>query len=239
MKKILALVMALVMCFSLVACGGEEEPAAAPEAEETAAPAELEGAEDPVSDESFTALQEAYAQVVELYNAVIDVYSSDDVEADEDINALLTEAKSLIEQMGEVEREGMTEGDALDLVNAMSDIVDGLIALGDGMVGEAEAAPAEADGAAEAVSDESFTALQEAYAQMVELYNAVIDVYSSDEIEADEDVNNLLSQAKDLIEQIGEVDRAGMTETDALDLVNVMTDIVDGLVALGDAMVGE
>ena len=135
MKKILALVLALVMCLSLAACGGEEEAPEVTEAveEESVAVEELEGADDPVSDESFTTLQECYALLVDLYNTFVETYTSDEVAASDTINELLPEAKALIEEIGEIDREGMTEGDALDLVNAMSDIVDALNALADEM----------------------------------------------------------------------------------------------------------
>ena len=131
MKKILALVLALVMCFAMVACGGEEEAPEAPKATE-AAVEEAEGGEDldaPVSDESFAVVQECYAELVDLYNTAVETYNDDAFAADENINQVLTDAKALIEEMGQIDRAELTEGGAADLIDAMTLIVEALGAL--------------------------------------------------------------------------------------------------------------
>lgn len=57
---------------------------------------------------------------------------------------------------------------------------------------------AEDSAADEMCSDETFSALQDNYASMVEAYNAVKDLYESDEIEADDSIEDVMNQAADV-----------------------------------------
>lgn len=128
MKKLLALILAMVMVLSLAACGGEEEYEEYEEEEyeeevdevETEAAAEEDAEMNaPVSDEHFADLQETYAQLADLYNQVIDLYNNDQVAADEDINTALSETKEIMDTMGEIDRSELDEQGALDLMETM------------------------------------------------------------------------------------------------------------------------
>lgn len=129
MKKLLALLMVLVMAFSLVACGGGEEEVE--EVETEAVVEEAAGADDPISDESFATVQECYAQLVEFYNMFVETYNDDSFAADEEINNTLTEAKALIEEVGEIDRAELTEADGVELIEGMTVIVEVLTDLAD------------------------------------------------------------------------------------------------------------
>lgn len=60
-------------------------------------------------------------------------------------------------------------------------------------------------------------------------YNEVKDLYESDEIAADEDIENLMNEAADVINEMGEISQDSITEKDAEDLNGAMVDILEGL----------
>lgn len=240
-KKFLSVTMAAVMtAVVLTACGadkgsGAAEPViqttsteeAAPATEEEApveetAPAEETGT-DMVSDETFAQLQENFGLMSDCYDQVLELYSSDDIQADADIEAAMLQAAELIDQMGEITQESITEEDAKTLNDAMVDILEGLSDLVDGM-------------AIEAVSDETFAALQENYAAMTEAYNAVAEAYNSDEIAADADIEAAMNEAAAIIEEMGELEQQTLTESDAENLNEAMLNILEALEIIVNAM---
>lgn len=176
-KKFLAMIMAGVMAAALLtACGGGSEETAAEDTavEETAEDtADTEDAGDMVSDETFEILQDNYATMVEAYNAVAELYSSDEIAADADIEDTMNKAADVINQMGEITQDSMTEADAEDLNSAMVDILDALSMLVDGMQ-EADGA-ADAEAADGAVSDETFAILQDNFKTLSDAYDIVAD----------------------------------------------------------------
>lgn len=105
---------------------------------------------------------------------------------------------------------------------------------------EEEAAPeaeeAVADTDSEMVDDELFAALQENYAATVDCYNAVQELYSMEEIAADADIEEVMNEAADVIEQMGEITQDTLTTEDALALNDAMGDIIDALSYLVDGM---
>lgn len=137
-KKLLSVILTVAMVAALTACGGKETEATAPAAEartETQAPEEeaqapVEEAEDTtedttedtadgmVSDENFKILQDNYALVVECYDAVLELYSSDEIAANADIEDAMLLAAEVIDQMGEITQDTLTEEDAQTLNSA-------------------------------------------------------------------------------------------------------------------------
>ena len=247
-KKFVSVLLAAVMTAALLtACGGNNNTAAtapastaetAPAKEETPAPAaedktedgaEEEQADDMVSDETFALLQENYAAMSECYDEVLELYSSDEIAADAEIEDLLTEAAEINDEMGEITQESITEEDAELLTEAMIEILNGLSALVEGM----ELAD---DGSGDMVSDENFAILQENYAALTEAYNAVVEVYSSDETEANADIENALNEAVEILEQMGTIEQESLTEADAQELNNAMMEILDALAEIAGAM---
>ena len=234
-KKFLAMIMAGVMAAALLtACGGGSEETAAEDTavEETAEDtADTEDAGDMVSDETFAILQDNYATMVEAYNAVAELYSSDEIAADADIEDTMNKAADVINQMGEITQDSMTEADAEDLNSAMVDILDALSMLVDGMQ-EADGAEA-ADGA---VSDETFAILQDNFKTLSDAYDIVADYYMSDEVEADADIEDILNQTADVINEMGEISQDTITEEDAVTLNDTMMSLMDSLQIIVDAM---
>jgi len=85
------------------------------------------------------------------------------------------------------------------------------------------------DESSDAVSDEYFAKLQEAYAALTDEYNQVVDIYNSDEIAANADIEDTLAQAKDVMEQMGEIDQSNLSQADAETLMDVMVDLEEAL----------
>lgn len=245
-KKLVSVVLAAMMTATLLTgCGGDSSTAAtAPTSTAETAPAQdtasepeaeesTEGETDMVSDETFAALQESYDAMVDAYNAVVDLYNSDEITADADIESLLEEAAGIIEQMGEITQDTITEEDAETLAGAMLDILDGLSALVDGME---EAGDTSADASGDMVSDENFAILQENYQLLTEVYNAVVDAYSSDEVEANAEVEDTLNEAVAILEEMGTIEQETLTAADAEALNEAMQTILDVLTEVAGAI---
>jgi ABC-type transporter Mla subunit MlaD len=86
MKKLISLSLALVMCLSLVACGGESAPAAP------------SGADKQPAIDAFNATSTVFDELANEINANIDVIPQDLVDAMTDMASLLTEYKELLKQ---------------------------------------------------------------------------------------------------------------------------------------------
>ena len=236
-KKIVSVMMAAVMTAAvLTGCGSDkssgaaepviqtastEEPPAEEEAPAEEAPVEEEApaeetAADMVSDETFAQLQENFELMSDCYDQVLELYSSDEIQADADIEDAMTQAAEVIDQMGEITQDSITEEDAETLNQAMVDILDGLADLVDGM-------------SIEVVSDETFAQLQENYAAMLEAYNAVAEAYNNGDIPADADVEAAMNEAADIIEEMGEMEQETLTESDADNLNEAMMSILEAL----------
>ena len=212
----------------LTACGGGSEETstdtAAEEVVEEEDTAEDSAADGMCSDETFSALQDNYASMVEAYNAVKDLYESDEIEADDSIEDVMNQAADVINEMGEISQDTITEEDAETLNSAMLDILDALSLLVD----------ASADAASEGCSDESFATLQDNFAALSEAYDAVSDAYMSDEVEQNDDIEAALNETQDIMTQMGEISQD--TEEDAevlndsiLALLEVLDSVVDAM----------
>lgn len=79
-----------------------------------------------LSDAEWAALQNNWDALKKAYNAVADVYNDDQIKANKDIEAVMKEAKSLIEQMGMIKREGLSVADGKNLTEAMKLTADAL-----------------------------------------------------------------------------------------------------------------
>ena len=205
-KKILAVVLAGVMAMSmLTACGGSAETA------ETTETADVETTEDAASDEAcsdetFATLQDNYAVMVDAYNQVKDLYESDEIAGDAEIEDLMNQAADVINEMGEISQDAITEADAETLNGAMLDILDGLSGIVDAM---------EVNGDGESTADEA---------------------YMSDEIEQNDEIENALAQTADIMNEMGEISQDAITELDAETLNDTMLTLLDVLDAVVDAM---
>jgi ABC-type transport system substrate-binding protein len=132
-KKILAVVLAGVMAMSmLTACGGSAETA------ETTETADVETTEDAASDEAcsdetFATLQDNYATLTDVYNTVYDAYMSDEIEQNDEIENALAQTADIMNEMGEISQDAITELDAETLNDTMLTLLDVLDAVVDAM----------------------------------------------------------------------------------------------------------
>lgn len=229
-KKLLAVLLTGVMAMSmLTACGGSDE-STADVATEAVSAAATDG--EMCSDETFSILQDNYATMTEAYNAVKELYENDAVAADEAIEDVMNQAADVINQMGEISQDSITEEDAVTLNSAMADILDALSSVVDGMTtteGGEEAA-------SEGCSDETFAILQENYSTLSDVYETVANAYMSDEIAQNDDIETALTETEDIMSQMGEISQDSITEEDAVVLNDAMAALLDVLGAVVEAM---
>lgn len=234
-KRVWAILLSTVMAATFItACGGDDsEGSQTAEATVTETAEATEEADDStgdmVSDETFAVLQDNFATLSANYDAVLDFYYSDEIAADETIEDLLTQSAEVINQMGELTQEEITEADAEALNNVMLELSDALSEIVSMMK------PAE-DASEDYVSDETFAALQENYNSLVDTYTMVVEYYNSDAVKANADVEKVLNQAAAYIEQMGEITQDSITEADAVELNNSMLSVMDALATITDVI---
>lgn len=249
-RRIVAVMLAAAMTASLMtACGGgsETQEAVSAPVEETAdveeeAPEEEEaeteaeaGAEetaDMVSDENFAILQENFELISDYASQVREIYTSDEIAANPDIEDVILQSEDLIAEIGEIEQSELTEEDAQTLNDAMALLIETYDSLLEGM--ELVDDGSGADGG-EMVSDETFAQLGEAYDSLTELYNMVATAYNDSELEVPE-VKEAMDGAYDLLEQMGDVTQDTITEEDAETLAQAMIDMAEGLELIAEGL---
>ena len=83
------------------------------------------------------------------------------------------------------------------------------------------------------IDDETFAQLQDIYSNLVELHTTVADAVNDGTIEADAETVDLLNQAADVIEEMGDIEQSDFTDEDeAIQLVDSMSKMADGLAAV-------
>ncbi len=97
-----------------------------------------------------------------------------------------------------------------------------------------EEAADEAEAGDDAVTDETWTKLQELYAKLVEARDATVEFYNDESVAQSDDIENGLQTADELIEQIGNVERADVLESEAEDYINAMLAVNDIFAAVLD-----
>lgn len=136
-KIILAAMMAALSLSAFTGCGSNKatdtnssSSAKTESSAETTANKSGSSSDSAVDDETFSQLQDVYAQLVDLHNTVIDGIDNGSIDADDETKKLLDEAADAINQMGELEQTDFkTEQDALDFLDAVNSMVEGLAAV--------------------------------------------------------------------------------------------------------------
>ena len=95
--------------------------------------AEAADAGEGCSDETFAALQDNYATLVDAYNIVSEAYQSDEIEADASIEDALNQTADIINEMGSIDQSTIDESDAETLNGTIVDLLDVLGAVADAM----------------------------------------------------------------------------------------------------------
>ena len=244
MKRFLALSLsALMLCGALTACGGSTETEAPAPAEtsapaadtaDTAAPAaDTASTEGPkASGEGFTFadLQDNYALLSDLYDKVEAAYMDNSIAQSDEVEANLTEAKDLIDQMGELtEADFADEKDLLEMNDAIYNMCEALGAIVDKM----EAAPAEEAPAEEAPAEGSITFedLQDAYVELVDDYNTIKDAAESGAVTLNDDQTAAMNEAADLINELGDLNEADFTSQEDIDTIGASIVSIDDSLA--------
>lgn len=247
MKRFLALSLsALMLCGALTACGGSTETEA-PAPAETSAPADNTTAADttaPAADTAstdgpkasgegftFADLQDNYALLSDLYDQVEAAYMDNSIAQSDEVEANLTEAKELIDQMGELtEADFADEKDLLEMNDAIYNMCDALGAIVDQM----EAAPAEEAPAEESIT---FEDLQDAYVELVDDYNTIKDAAESGAVTLNDEQTAAMNEAADLINELGELNEADFTSQEDIDTIGAsIVSIDEGLSAISASL---
>ncbi len=141
-KKLVSMILSVAMVAAMITgCGGSDAAEVAEEVVEEAAPVVEEAAEEAVEevaeeateevaeaaegvdDETWTTLQDTYASLTEIYDVVSEQYLNDDsIAQDDDVEGYLSAAKECLDQMAEIERDSLTNEDALELATTMEDL---------------------------------------------------------------------------------------------------------------------
>ena len=79
--------------------------------------------------------------------------------------------------------------------------------------------------------------LQDNFAALTDVYNEVVDLYNNDGIEPDGEIEDLLNQAKDVIEEMGELDENDFNDESEMEQLNdSMETLIDALGDVVDSM---
>lgn len=115
MKKLIALMLALVMSLSLVACGGGDDTGASTDTNTPAV--ETTGADIQPAIDAFNAASGAFDAVANEVNANIDIYSQELIDTMIAMSDSMTETKTLLESNPE-----LTEEKVQELVATLNDV---------------------------------------------------------------------------------------------------------------------
>lgn len=228
-KKFVAIIMAasFMAATLLTACGGDagaNSNDASSAGNDAQSDVQDSDAGDMVSDETFAVLQDNYAIMFEYYDLVAKTYNTDEIAANPEIEDVMNQAADVIVQMGEIQQDMLTEEDAVTL----NDLIIGIVDVLNSVVGEME--PAEG-GEGTPVSDETFGILQENWSTLTNYYNEVATAYNNGDIEQNDDFENLMNQAADILEQIQVISRDELTEENAVAVNDTMIEILDAMQA--------
>ena len=136
-KRVLALLLSSVLAAGLLmtGCGGDSSSAEATQ-EETAAAEETAETEETDAEAAsgqitFSDLQDNYAALTEAYNAVVDAYNDNSIAQSDEIDQNLSDAKDLMDQMGELSEDDFKSQEDLETINnsmlQMCDILNAIL----------------------------------------------------------------------------------------------------------------
>ncbi len=245
MKKLLTLSLsAALLCGALTACGGNtatqnentQSAEATTEAVSEAASEEASKAEATDGEITFETLQENYAAMKEAYDTVEAAYMDDSVQQDPAVEETLTEAKSLIDEIGELKEEDFKDASEMSEMNDnFVKILEVLSATVDSLQ------PAEADAAtdtADASTEElDITEVSENFNTLVDSYNTIKDAVEAGQVTLDADQQAAMDTAADLINQLGEITTDSFkTQKDLDDTNSAISSVMDVLVAVAESL---
>ncbi|SKB71167.1 hypothetical protein SAMN06296386_104115 [Lachnospiraceae bacterium] len=235
-NKFLSLLIAGVLCASLLmGCGGgdtnDKAPAEAPaqeetqaeEAEEAEAPAKAVGEKADLKEESseltFEDLQDNYKTLTEIYDTVNDLYMNDKIAQSDSVEKNMSDAKDLIEEMGELSEDDFNgQEDYKTLNDAMITTAEALQMIIDQMETVDDAEPA--------VSN---TDVRNMYQKLVNTYNELIDTYADDAVAQNDDLEELLQSSRQAIDIYGDIDLSDLSAEKKLETYNNLSQLVDAL----------
>lgn len=238
MKKPIYLLLALAMCASLSACGGDESSSSNVSSESsvsvTADKPDVSSEEsdsdtaDGPTEEQLNTLTEAYNQVAVLYNDVTVMALENGWEDDQETRDAIDFIANILEPIGLALTGDMSALDGADfdaLPDALLELLPDLEALS-----EKVSVPYEGDG--DVVTDDALVPLANTYNELTILFNAVYEVAEANGWLADEQTSTELDAVYETLNYIG----SGLTDDPSI-LDDVDLDaLVEELQQFGPAM---
>lgn len=239
-KKLVAIIVAASMAATMLTACGDAPEAGTPApsssvpttSEETTEQSTVEASvEEPaesnmVSDETFAIIQQNYATMREYYDLVAAAYSLDEIAANPEIEAVMSQAADLIAQMGEVKQDMLPEENAAAFNDLIIELVEQLTALAGAMEPAEGAGEAEAGAEGTPVTDETFEIMQQNWASLTGFYDQIAitynDAVNNGEIERNEEFEALMNQAAEILEQMQFVSKEELTQEKAVELNDAM-----------------
>ncbi|MBQ4258782.1 MAG: hypothetical protein IJB84_00755 [Lachnospiraceae bacterium] len=211
MKKLVSLVLATVMCLSMVACGGvDKQPAI----------------------DAFNSANTAFTELATAMNENIDLYSDEFVEVMMGMSDSLAQCKELLESDTE-----LTEETVADLVTQLNDI-EAWVADATGLAEEEAAAAVEGEVEAEVSVDmdaaiEYFNSVSTAFDAIATEVNNNPDAYTEEFIDQMIGISEGLTECKAGLEAGAE-----LTEEEYADFIEVLGQVEEWLLAVESEVFG-
>lgn len=220
LKKLVSLLLALVMCASLAACGGKSTGASIPSS--TGTPSSAPSSTSGPTDAQFEAMADAYNQVADLYNDVVDMAEANGWTADPETQATLELIGITMQPVGEAMNGDMSALEGTDFDAAPDAILAYLPILEE--LSELVATPY---GGTSISTDEQFEALTDAYNQVAVLYNDVINKAEANGWGAAPEVVDIFGQANELLTPVGEALNGDLSALDGIDLDELTNELLE------------
>ena len=242
MKKLLALLLALVMVMSLAACGGGEDTSDTGDTTDAATDTTTDDRADmadtgdaEISDEQLTALAEAYNEVATAYNEVYPVAEANGWLADETTAAELGDISTMIDTFTTAltEDPSLLDGSDFDaLPGALRELLPAIEEIA-ARVSTPYSAETAAIGDAE-ITQEQLTVLAEAYNQVAPVYNEAYDLAEANGWLADETTAAELDAVGGTLSFIGTAMTEDLTMLDGSDFDALPGALLEFVPALED-----
>lgn len=220
-KKLVSLLLVLVMCASLAACGSKDNTTSGtPSNTPSSAPSSADGP----TDAQLQALTDAYNQVAVLYNDVAITADANGWTADEETYAALQTIGAMMDPVGQAlagDMSALAGGANFDtLPGALLELLPELEALS-----EKVAVPYEGgsgDGA-----DAQFDAVTDAYNQVADIFNDVVDTAEANGWTADPDTMAIFEIVNATLAPVGQALSGDMSALEGFDLDQLTSTILE------------
>lgn len=201
MKKLLSLALALAMCASLAACGGDSDPAASGAGGASGSPAASSAGNtgDGPTDAQLQTLTDAYNEVATLYNDVATKAQENGWTADEETNTTLQTISATLDPVGTALTEDMSMLEGADFDELPKALLEWKPQLEELAAKVAEPYA----GGGDVVTDDALKPLANAYNDLANAYNEIYPTAEANGWLADEQTSAELDAVYGMVTYVG------------------------------------